>query len=50
MNQVIFCFKELTIICTLKNDFCQIQRCGIPIWAGNHLELIELLESIHITK
>lgn len=46
MKQVIFNFGELSIVCTIEKDFCSIYKNGIPIWCGNHNELIELLKSI----
>jgi len=47
MKQVMFVFNELTIVCNILSDFCQIIRCGIPIWAGGHEQLIELLEEVN---
>ncbi len=46
MKQVIFNFGELCITLNIPSDFCTIFRCGVPIWAGNHNELIELLQEI----
>lgn len=46
MLQLMFVFKELTIVCNVKCDLCQIIKNGIPIWAGGHQELISLLEEI----
>lgn len=51
MKQVIIqVTNELTIVMTIQSDFCQIFRCGIPIWAGNHQELINLLEKVYVEK
>ncbi len=47
MTQIIFVFGLLTISCNVKHDFCQMFKEGIPIWAGDHNELIELLKSVH---
>lgn len=44
MKQVIFNFGELSIVCNIPGDFCTIFKMGIPIWAGDHNQLIELLQ------
>jgi len=45
MKQIIFQVTSmLTIVCNLESDFCQILKHGVPIWCGNHLELIDTLE------
>lgn len=46
MKQVIFNFGELCITCNIPADFCTIYKCGIPIWAGDHNKLIDLLQSL----
>lgn len=43
---ILFQFKEISIQIIPKLDLCYIWKNGWPIWSGNRIQLIKLLEEI----